>query len=1029
MTHNMLLLLMLALAMGTQAAERMKLNFNADWRLHVGDVAEAIETTFDDSRWQQVTLPYAFNGDEAFRKDIVDLTDTVCWYRKTFVLSAEDVKGKVFIEFEGARQGADVWLNGQKVGFSDNGVMAFGFDLTPYVKTGENLLAVRCDNSWTYRDRTLNSRYQWNDRNFNANYGGLPKNVWLHKTGKLYQTLPLYSNLGTTGVYVYATNIDVENRRALINVKSQVINETADTHTFRLNVVIRDADGQQVAQFKGEPITLIPRQGGVAEASHRVHDLHFWSWGYGYLYTVETSLVHDFPMMSDVVVTRTGFRKTEFRDGKIWLNDRVMMVHGYAQRTSNEWPGVGISVPAWLSDYSNDLMVESGANMVRWMHVTPWKQDIESCDRVGLPQAMPAGDAEKDVEGERWQQRTALMRDAIIYNRNNPSILFYESGNESISREHMLEMKAIRDKYDPYGGRAIGSREMLDIDEAEYGGEMLYINKSKKRPMWAMEYCRDEGLRKYWNEWSYPYHREGDGPLYRGKPALEYNHNMDQLAIEMVRRWYDYWRERPGTGTRVSSGGAKIVFSDTNTHHRGESNYRTSGVVDAMRIPKDAFFVHQVMWNGWVEPETPCTYIIGHWNKARNVSPTSPEGAPVDLRAETIVPPSGGERGALPVFVVSTADSVELFLNGRSLGKGHQSYRYLFTFDDVPFEPGVLEAVASDGSRYKLETAGEPYQLKLTAIENPEGTKADGADMVLFEVEVLDKQGRRCPLDDRTIHFGLSGEATWVGGIATRNNQALQLPDDNRKEGLLDAAATKNVSDNYVGAMSLPVECGVNRVLVRTSAHAGDICLSAYAEGVKPAYIVVNSANVDVEARQPSLTLEGRLNRGETPLTPSYAEKARGVNIVSAKAGYDSEHAVYSFDDNELSEWKNDGRLSTAWITYRLERKTVIDDICLKLTGWRLRSYPLDVYAGKELIWSGDTERSLGYVHLTPTKRVATDEITIRLRGAGKDKDAFGGIVEVAEPAAGELDLFKAKNGGDTKSELRIVEIELLESL
>ena len=103
------------------------------------------------------------------------------------------------------------------------------------------------------------------------------------------------------------------------------------------------------------------------------------------------------------------------------------------------------------------------------------------------------------------------MRDAIIYNRNNPSILFYECGNESISREHMIEMKAIRDKYDPHGGRAIGSREMLDIREAEYGGEMLYINKSKHHPMWAMEYCRDEGLRKYWDEYSYPYHKNGEG--------------------------------------------------------------------------------------------------------------------------------------------------------------------------------------------------------------------------------------------------------------------------------------------------------------------------------------------------------------------------------------------------------------------------------------------------------------------------------------------------------------------------------------
>ena len=300
-----LFILMLILTVGVQAVERQKLNFNSGWRLQVGDVAEAEKPEFDDSQWQRVTLPYAFNGDEAFRKDIVDLTDTVCWYRKTFTLTEADVAGKVFIEFEGARQGADVWLNGQKVGFSDNGVMAFGFDLTPYIREGENVLAVRCDNSWTYRDRVLNSRYQWNDKNFNANYGGLPKNVYLHITGKLYQTLPLYSNLGTTGVYVYATYFDVENRRAMINVKSQVINEMERPCTFRLHVVIRDADGQQVAQFEGEPITLIPSQGGIVEARHLVHNLHFWSWSYGYLYTVETSLVEDGPVKTDVVVTRT----------------------------------------------------------------------------------------------------------------------------------------------------------------------------------------------------------------------------------------------------------------------------------------------------------------------------------------------------------------------------------------------------------------------------------------------------------------------------------------------------------------------------------------------------------------------------------------------------------------------------------------------------------------------------------------------------------------------------------------------------
>ena len=184
--------MLLAMTQAMQATQREKLNFNGGWLLKVGDFTDAKQAEYDDSQWLSVTLPYAFNGSEAFKKDIVDLTDTICWYRKTFTLSEEQLQGKVFIEFEGARQGCDVYLNGQHVGFSDNGVMAFGFDLTPYINKGvpsaegrlqsQNVIAVRCDNSWQYRDRTLDSRYQWNDRNFNANYGGLPKNVWLHLT-------------------------------------------------------------------------------------------------------------------------------------------------------------------------------------------------------------------------------------------------------------------------------------------------------------------------------------------------------------------------------------------------------------------------------------------------------------------------------------------------------------------------------------------------------------------------------------------------------------------------------------------------------------------------------------------------------------------------------------------------------------------------------------------------------------------------------------------------------------------------------
>lgn len=969
----------------TEARERY--NFNSDWLLKIGDHKNAESIKFEDIDWNKVTLPRAFNEDEVFKLDIKDLTDTIVWYRKHFKLPSNSKNKKIFIEFEGVRQAADFYINGHHIGLHENGVMAVGFDLTPYISPkGNNVLAVRVDNNWNYRERATDTEFQWNNNNFNVNYGGIPKNVWLHITDKVYQTLPLYSNLKTTGVYVYADDININEKRAVVNAESEIKNEHQKPITVSYEVSVIDRDGTHKKTFKGESVTLNPNETKTVKASSTIDNLNFWSWGYGYLYDVKTRLSVNNKVV-DEVTTRTGFRKTRFAEGKVWLNDRVIQIKGYAQRTSNEWPGVGMSVPPWMSDYSNDLLVKSNGNTVRWMHVTPWKQDVESCDRVGLMQLLPAGDAESDVEGRRWEHRTELMRDAIIYNRNNPSVIFYECGNESISREHMIEMIEIRDQYDPHGGRAIGSREMLDIREAEWGGEMLYINKSMHHPMFATEYSRNEGLRKYWDEYSYPYHKEGDGPLYKGQDASSYNHNQDMMALENIRRWYDYWYIRPGNGSRISSGGLKIIFSDTQTHYRGAENYRRSGVVDPLRIEKDGFYAHQVMWDGWVDIENNRTYIIGHWN----------------YKPEVIK----------PVYVVSSCDKVELFVNGKSKGFGKNEYRFLFTFDNIEWESGEVKAVgySENGevlNSYSIQTVGAPNRLKLSLIENPSGLNADGADLMLVQVEVVDENGNRCPLANDMIDFSLSGPAEWLGGIA-------QGP------------------DNYVFSQSLPVECGVSRVIIRSSTKAGDITLKANAEGFEPAEISfksnpVNSKN-GLSTFDPSAHLLGVLDRGATPSTPSYKDSKVTVAVESAVAGTNQESASNTFDDNELSEWRNDRKLLTAWISYKLSRVATIDEISIKLTGWRQRSYPLEIFAGNELIWSGDTERGLGYVHLK-VKPVETDVITIRLKGAAQDSDAFSQIVEVAESTASEFDIVKANDDkGAAARELRIIEVDFLEYL
>ena len=985
-------------------------NFNAGWTLALGDMKDITPATPQ----QDVTLPYAFNQTEAFSRNCSELSDTVMVYTKHFRLPKQMKDKRVLIEFEGARFAATVYLNGNEVGTCDNGVMAFGFDLTPYIDYKcENILQVRVDNDWNYHEKGTGSTFQWNNKNFYCNYGGINKNVWLHVMGDVYQTLPLYSNLGTTGVYVYATDIDVKDRSATINCETQVVNKSKKQQKIEHKVVVIDNDGTVISDFIGDTKTVNPQEAITLKTRKRLDGLHFWSWGYGYLYTVRSIICIDGKEV-DRQDIQTGFRKTAFKDGMFSLNDRVLQLKGFAQRSTNEWPAVGISIPSWMSDYSNRLVLECNGNFFRWMHVTPSKQDVCSFDRLGLIQAMPAGDAEKDVTGRRWEQRLELMRDAMIYNRNNPSVIFYEGGNNVISEEHMQEMKNLRDKYDPNGGRAMGCRNMLDSKVAEYGGEMLYVNKSAGKPMWQMEYNRDEGIRRYWDEWSYPYHKEGEGPSYRGEPhVVAYNHNQDGLAKENIVRWNEYWMARPGQGRRVNSGGAKIIFSDSNTHARGEKNYRTSGDVDAMRIPKDSYFCHQVMWDGWVDTEKEHTYIIGHWDYETSQSSVKK-----------------------PVYVCSTADEVELYLNGTSLGKGKKSDGFLFTWPEVAYYPGELYAVGyKDGkavSTAEKHTVGKPVSLRMKVLEPLAGPlakipfRADGADLRIIEVEAIGENGERCPLASDKLHFTLTGNGTFLGGISgvvSEEEKRFNAQTAEVREG-------HSKDDNSILSQDLQLEAGVCRVLVRSTTQSGTMTLTVTPQPstgaanyqlsivncqlstvncpVKDGFYVDGAGN-PVEADW-AKDLPPYLQRGETPSAPSFVQEYTAAEIVRIDAKANGDKVGCLTDDNEDSKWSSDGRLENACLTVTLSKPEAIRKIALRMDGFRTTSYPLQVIAyssaegrlqGKNsqlstVVWQGYTPKNLGDCYLFIDNPVVADKYEIRMIGEATVKEAFASMTELA---------------------------------
>jgi len=313
------------------------------------------------------------------------------------------------------------------------------------------------------------------------------------------------------------------------------------------------------------------------------------------------------------------------------------------------------------------------------------------------------------------------------------------------------------------------------------------------------------------------------------------------------------------------------------------------------------------------------------------------------------------------------------------------------------------DAQGSKLSEFAHRTAGEPAQVKLTLHTSPQGFYADGADFILVDVEVVDARGQRCPTSNAMIHFTLDGPAEWRGGLA-------QGP------------------DNYILSKDLPVECGVNRVIVRSTTQAGKVTVRAASEGLKGASVSVSSKSVRTEnglsERLPGAGLPSYLDRGPTPEGASYTVTRIPVGIAGATAAIHQDRLQRSYDDNELSEWTNDGNIRTGWVTYTLEREALISEVTMKLTGWRMREYPIEILVDNQVVFSGRTERSLGYVTL-PVKPTRGKTVTIRLTGANTENDAFRAIVELSGNI--ELDLFRDPNAGASEGQLRIVEMEFYE--
>ena len=808
---------------------RVTYNFNPGWKFIRQDVTNAELAAFDDSKWTDVSAPHTYNDTDSYTAIISHSGGDrrawagIVWYRKHFKLSASAKDGKVFLEFEGLKQAGRFWVNGKLVGRFENGVTACGLDLTEFVNFGDtdNVIAVKVDNSNDYQEEATGTEFEWMGRAFNPNYGGLNHDIRLHLTGKVYQTLPLYENLQTTGLYVYPSNFSISNKTCDVNLEAQVRNESGDQQSVTLSAVVVDAAGKVCAQFQSEALDLVSGQTEVFTASAKLTDAKFWSDETPDLYDVYSLLtVND--NVVDVLKTRTGFRKAEFKGGAgtggVYLNDKFVWLTGYAQRSSDDWAGLGQAYPDWMHDFNADLVRSSHANYLRWMHVAPQAVDVRACDQAGIIEVCPAGDKEKDVAGRQWDQRMEVMRESMIYFRNNPSILFWEAGNNSISPEHLQQMVDSRKVWDPNGGRVMGCRTLNDSGStpiAEYFGVMIgqdrrtdaltnhtelfraYSTERRDRaPIIETEDFRDESARRFWDDFSPPHFG------FKKRPNDTYGWNSEAFCLAAAERYHAYALNKisnPDPARSKWSGYASIYWSDSNADGRQVSSEvcRVSGKVDSVRLPKQAYYVYRVMQN-----PAPDIHIIGHWNYPTNTVKT--------------------------IYVAANhCNAVELLVNGNSLGKSSVAINgYIYAFPQIRFAPGKISAVATAKGKMvaqdEIETAGEAKALKLTPRTNPNGLQADGADVALVDVEVVDAQGLRCPTDEARVDFKLEGPAVWRGGYNSGKTNSINHP-------------------------WLDTECGINRVAIRSTLRSGAITLTATRAGLEPARVQIESKPVQIK--------------------------------------------------------------------------------------------------------------------------------------------------------------------------------------
>lgn len=757
-----------------------KQTLQKNWKFTREDNSAFSQSTFNDVKWQNVTIPHDWAIYGPFdmendiqrtaikqdgQKDAIEHTGRtgglpfvgVGWYRTTFDLPDFSNDKKVFIQFDGAMSNPEVFINGQKAGQWHNGYNTFFLDISNWVKNKNNSLAVRLDN--------LTQMSRWYPG------AGLYRNVHIITKNKTH--IPIWG--------VHITTPEIQSKFAKVDINTEFVSENIEN--IEIETEIFNPKGEKVAQNKVKSSQYTSNN--TINQQIFIDFPQLWDIKQPNLYKAITKLYKN-GKLEDQIETTFGIRSIEVKpnDG-FYLNGKKIKLKGVCLH--HDLGALGSAVNEAAIRRQILLMQDMGANAIRTSHNMPAPEYVKIADEMGMLLAVESFDewAIPKVQNgyhlyfKDWAEKD--LTNLVKHYRNNPSVIMWFIGNEVEEQSNIEGSRVARflqdviRKYDSTRPISNGMDRPDDILKNNMAATMdlvgfnyrpfKYEEAYKKLPQQLLLGSETVSTISSRDVYKFPVERKAMAK-YPDQQTSSYDVEHCSWS-NLPEDNFIYDEELPYMIGEFIWTGIDYLGEPTPYYVEWPSHSSYFGAVDLATLPKDRFYLYRSHWNKSEET----LHILPHWTW------------------------NGREGEVTPIFVYTNYPTAEVFINGKSQGKQTKNLsiplretenpesqktferqkRYRLMWLNTKYEPGSVKVVAYNDkgeavAEKEIHTAGKPYQIKLTADRNY--IKADGKDLAYITVEVVDKEGNVCPNVNDLVQFEVKGAGKFR---ASANGDATSL--------------------------------------------------------------------------------------------------------------------------------------------------------------------------------------------------------------------------------------------------------------